>query len=99
MVRPEIGWSGRRAMVGSDGAGPGLVAPGSESSAMTSLVTTVIALACMCGGMLLGSFLRRRLPDQHLRDDSKDVVQTASGMIATLVALVIGLLVSSANAS
>ena len=66
---------------------------------MTSLVTTLIALACMGAGMLLGSFLRRRLPDQHLRDDSKDVVKTASGMIATLVALVIGLLVSSAKSS
>jgi hypothetical protein len=66
---------------------------------MVSLVTTLIALACMGAGMLLGSFLRRRLPDQHLRDDSKDVVTTASGMIATLVALVIGLLVSSAKSS
>jgi hypothetical protein len=53
----------------------------------------------MCAGMFLGSFLRSRLPDQHLRDDSKDLVKTASGMIATLVALVIGLLVSSAKSS
>jgi hypothetical protein len=66
---------------------------------MVSLVTTVIALACMGAGMLLGSVLRRRLPDQHLLDDSKDVVKTASGMVATLVALVIGLLVSSAKTS
>jgi hypothetical protein len=49
--------------------------------------------------MLLGSFLRSRLPEQHLRDDSKDVVKVASGMIATLVALVIGLLVSSAKST
>lgn len=66
---------------------------------MPSLVTTLIALACMGAGVLLGSFLRLRLPDQHLRDDSKDVVKTATGMIGTLVALVIGLLVSAANAS
>ncbi len=66
---------------------------------MTSLVTVLIALACMGAGMLLGSCLRCRLPDQHLRDDSKDVVKTATGMIATLVALVIGLLVSSAKSS
>jgi len=66
---------------------------------MISIVTTLIALACMGAGMLLGSFLRRRLPDQHLRDDSKDVVKTATGMIGTLVALVIGLLVSSAKSS
>jgi hypothetical protein len=66
---------------------------------MVSLVTTVISLASMGAGMLLGSFLRRRLPDHHLRDDSKDVVETATAMIGTLVALVIGLLVSSAKTS
>src|SRR4051794_35635746 len=66
---------------------------------MSSFVATFIALASMGAGMVLGSLLRRRLPDAHLRDDSKDVVKTASGMIATLIALVIGLLVSSAKSS
>jgi hypothetical protein len=66
---------------------------------MASIVTTVIALTSMGVGMLLGSFLRYWLPDAHLRDDSKDVEKTASGMIATLVALVVGLLVSSAKDS
>jgi hypothetical protein len=66
---------------------------------MSTLITTLIALTSMVAGMLLGSLLRRRLPDAHLRDDSKDVLKTASGMIATLVALVVGLLVSSAKAS
>ena len=55
---------------------------------MASLFTALIALMCMCAGVLLGSFLRSRVPDHHLRDDSKDVVKAASGMIATLVALV-----------
>jgi hypothetical protein len=66
---------------------------------MASLFTALIALICMCAGVLLGSFLRSRVPDHHLRDDSKDVVKAASGMIATLVALVVGLLVSSAKSS
>src|SRR3954447_15907244 len=66
---------------------------------MSSFVATLIVLASMGAGTLLGSLLRRRLPDAHLRDDSKDVVKTASGMIATLVALVIGLLVSWAKSS
>src|SRR4051794_7432813 len=66
---------------------------------MSSFVTTLIALASMAAGTLLGSLLRRRLPDAHLRDDSKDVVKTATGMIATLVALVVGLLVSSSKSS
>lgn len=66
---------------------------------MTSMMTALITVASLCGGALLGSFVRDRLPDHHIRDDSKDVVKMASGMIATLVALVIGLLVSSAKSS
>jgi hypothetical protein len=59
----------------------------------------MVTLACLCAGTLLGSLIRSRLPDHHLRDDSKDVLTMASGMIATLVALVIGLLVSSSKTS
>jgi len=66
---------------------------------MSSLLTALITLACLCAGTLVGSQIRSRLPDHHLRDDSKDVVKMASGMIATLVALVIGLLVSSSKSS
>jgi hypothetical protein len=66
---------------------------------MVTLSTPLITLACLCAGILLGSVLRSRLPDHHLRDDSKEAVKTAIGMIATLVALVIGLLVSSAKSS
>jgi hypothetical protein len=66
---------------------------------MTSFFTTLITVAALCGGGLFGSFLRDRLPDHHFCDDSKDIIKMASGMIATLVALVIGLLVSSAKSS
>lgn len=51
----------------------------------------------MCGGVMIGSLVRRLLPEHHVRDDSKDVVKTAAGMMATLIALVIGLLVSAAK--
>src|SRR5260370_28295925 len=53
----------------------------------------------MVGGTLLGVLLRCVLPEQHAREESKDVMKTASAMIATLVALVVGLLVSSAKSS
>jgi hypothetical protein len=66
---------------------------------MASLYTSLITLVSLCGGTILGSMMRNRLPEQHLRDDSRDVIKTASGMIATLVALVIGLLVSSSKAT
>lgn len=66
---------------------------------MGSLFTALIALGCTGGGILAGSMIRRRLPDHHLHDDSRDVLKLASGLIATLVALVIGLLVSSSKSS
>jgi Protein of unknown function (DUF4239) len=64
-----------------------------------SLTTALITLASLCVGMILGSLIRERLPDHHLRDDSRDVIKMASGMIATLAALVIGLLVSSSKST
>jgi hypothetical protein len=39
------------------------------------------------------------LPQHHLRDNSKDTVKVVPGMIATLSALVLGLLVASAKSS
>jgi hypothetical protein len=59
----------------------------------------VVAIASSCGGALFGSLLRDRPPDHHFRDHTKEVMKTASGTIAALVALVVGLLVSSARSS
>jgi hypothetical protein len=60
------------------------------------LVASVI-LACMLCGMALGSYLRLVLPDDHTQADSKDILLTSAGMMATLIALIIGLLVTSAK--
>jgi len=65
----------------------------------SSLTIALISLACLSGGIVLGAVLRAILPEHHLRDDSKDVVKTAAALIATLAALVLGLLVSSAKSS
>ena len=42
-------------------------------------------------------FLRSVLPEHHLSDESKDAVKLGIGMIATLAALVLGLLIASAK--
>jgi hypothetical protein len=44
-------------------------------------------------------FLRTVLPQSHLSEDSKDVVKMGMGLVATMAALVLGLLVSSAKSS
>jgi hypothetical protein len=67
---------------------------------MTSSQTIfLISVGCIFGGALLGLLLGRVLPEHHLRDNSKDTVKVVAGTIATLAALVLGLLVGSAKNS
>ena len=66
---------------------------------MSSLAIGLISAGCIFGGALLGLLLHGLLPEHHLRDTSKDTVKVVAGMIATLAALVLGLLVGSAKSS
>jgi hypothetical protein len=63
------------------------------------LIIGFISVGCIFGGALLGIWLRTVLPERHLDDASKDTVKLGAGLLATLAALVLGLLVSSAKAS
>jgi hypothetical protein len=58
-----------------------------------------VAFAFIFGGALLGMLLRLVLPAPHLSSDTKDVVKLSTGLIATLSALVLGLLIASAQGS
>ena len=51
------------------------------------------------GGILLGTLLRRTLPKHHLKQHAKDVVRLGRGLIATIAALVLGLLIAAAKGS
>jgi hypothetical protein len=64
---------------------------------VSSLIVFFITFVCIVGGIALGMYLRTLLPDHHLSDDSKDVIKLGTGMIATLAALVLGLLIASAK--
>jgi hypothetical protein len=66
---------------------------------MNSLTIGFISAGCIFGGVLLGMFLQKVLPEHHLDTPSKDTVKVGAGMLATLTALVLGLLVSSAKSS
>jgi hypothetical protein len=46
-----------------------------------------------------GLFLRYLLPDNHLNENARDVVKLGSGLIGTIAALMLGLLINSANNS
>ena len=66
---------------------------------MGPILVASTTLICISLGLLVGLFLRERLPQHHLKDDSKDILKTSSGLIATLVALVLGLLVASTKST
>ena len=56
-----------------------------------------LALLCPLGGACIGMALRHRLPEHHLSRESVDVIKLAMGLMATLVALTLGLLIQSAS--
>jgi hypothetical protein len=66
---------------------------------MNSLAVGVISAGSISAGSLLGMGLQRLLPSHHLGKETQDVVKLSAGTIATLTALVLGLLVSSAKSS
>ena len=64
---------------------------------MNDLLISLLAFALIFGGALVGIRVRPLLSDHHLHSDSKDVVKLTAGMIGTLTALVLGLLIASAK--
>jgi hypothetical protein len=66
---------------------------------MNSTVVAALAFGCAFAGALAGLRLHARLPEHHLDDNSKDVIKLVMGLIATMAALVLGLLISSAHRS
>ncbi len=66
---------------------------------MSPLLMSAIVFACVLGGTFLGMFLRSRLPEHHLSGATKDVVRLGTGLIGTIAALVLGLLIASANST
>ena len=66
---------------------------------MSSIALALITFAVVFGGALLGIALRAVLPQSELNADSKDVVKLGVGLIATMAALVLGLLIASAKSS
>ena len=66
---------------------------------MNSTTVGLICTGCVFGGVLLGMYLQGLLPKHHLDSDSHEMVKMGAGIIATLTALVLGLLISSAKSS
>lgn len=66
---------------------------------MSALTTSAIVFVLVFGGAILGGRLRSVLPTHHLAEESKNIINLAIGLIATLTALVLGLLLGSVKSS
>ncbi|HEY5812252.1 MAG TPA: hypothetical protein VIT23_06340 [Terrimicrobiaceae bacterium] len=67
---------------------------------MDALVISVISFGLIFVAALSGIFLQRFLPEHHLESwESRDAVKLGVGLIATMSALVLGLLVGTAKTS
>ena len=66
---------------------------------MSPTIVGMIVFACTFWGALVGMWLRTTLPEHHLDAESRDTVKVGIGLIATMTALVLGLVTASAKSS
>src|SRR5215475_11708631 len=66
---------------------------------MSSLTICCIVFACTLVGIVLGVILRALLHEKHFSAESKDLIKLSMGLVGTLTALVLGLLIASAKSS
>jgi hypothetical protein len=66
---------------------------------MIELAVGIVTFVCSFGAALVGMALHKRLPDAHLDSESKDVLKLVMGLIGTMSALVLGLLIASAQSA
>jgi hypothetical protein len=66
---------------------------------LTPIAISLIAFAVILCGAFAGTLLRRALPGDHLANDAKDIIRLGAGLIGTIAALVLGLLIASAKSS
>lgn len=64
---------------------------------MSAFSIALIVFVCAFGGALGGMWLAHALPEHHVSAESKDVIGLGIGMIATMTALILGLMTASAK--
>ena len=66
---------------------------------MTSFEISLITLGFLVAGVLLGMGLQFPLPDHHLSPGAENTIKLGTGIVATMSALILGLLISSSKNS
>src|SRR5499426_3613798 len=73
--------------------------PGLRGGIMSPMGISTLMFVCVFGGALGGLLLRATLPQRHLSAESTDIVKLGTGLVATMAALVLALLIASAKSS
>src|SRR5438105_5106647 len=70
-----------------------------EEPFVAEFAISFVVYLCVMSGALVGIYLHRVLPPDQMKEDTRQIVNVATGLIATLSALVLGLMVASAKSS
>lgn len=66
---------------------------------MSAITIATITFACTFGCAVGAAFLRERLPSPHVTKESQDVVRLGMGLVATMTALLLGIITASARSA
>jgi hypothetical protein len=66
---------------------------------MSTTGVAFLVLVCLAGAVLLGRWLNAVLSDRHWASGTHDTVKLALGLVATMAAVLLGLLLSAAKSS
>ena len=66
---------------------------------MSPIIVSILIVACIFVGGLIGLSLNRVLRPDHLTKETQEVVRLSIGMISVLASLVLGLLIATAKSS
>ena len=65
----------------------------------TGIDFAVLTFVCTFFAALLGTFIRTALPPAHVSKESQDVIRLGMGLVATMTALLLGLVTAAAKGS
>ena len=66
---------------------------------MSAIGLATLTFVCAFGGALVGGYIRSLLPPTHLSKESQDVMRLGMGLVATMTALLLGLVTASARSA
>lgn len=64
---------------------------------MKAVILSLVIFTCIIGGAFIGIFLRAMLPQRHLTDESRNMVTIGMGIVATMGAIAVGLMIQGAQ--